>query len=230
MAVGQKASASTGVCCVGLTLEGDDRVVERIGSSSDLQNHIDRIQACLSDMRSMIDNLSIYSGVGLNTGGWEACDLFALCNEVVVELKQEITAKNATVQIHSLPIINGNKAELKIVLRSLLSNALLFCNPENPPVIVIDTKQLSEEERNRLKLGRNSWFKITVQDHGIGFAQEDAEKIFQPFVRLNGKSAYPGSGMGLAISRKIAESHHGIIYAERQENIGTRFILILPQT
>jgi signal transduction histidine kinase len=113
----------------------------------------------------------------------------------------------------------------------LLENALRFSSREAAPLIEMNTELLAngEKEQHRSLVGKD-FFKITVRDNGIGFAQRDAEKIFRPFVRLNGKSEYPGTGMGLAICQKIVEKHNGIIYAEGQENKGSSFTLILPQT
>jgi signal transduction histidine kinase len=74
------------------------------------------------------------------------------------------------------------------------------------------------------------YYKIEIGDNGIGFNQVNAEKIFEPFVRLHSKSEYEGSGLGLSICKKIADNHDGIIYAEGDENKGSRFTLILPET
>ncbi|MFC0771592.1 sensor histidine kinase [Terrimonas alba] len=208
-----------------------DRVVDKIGGSADLQGHITRIQACLSDMRAMLDSLSTYAGIDADDSEMHACDLYKIAGEVKGELKQIIAEKNASVNINSLPIVIGNREQLKLLLKALLENSLRYCNKEVEPVVEVNTEMLSKEEKQRYKsLSAKDFFKITIRDNGIGFAHEDAEKIFRPFVRLNGKSEYPGSGMGLAICRKIAEKHNGIIYAEGHENNGASFTLILPQT
>ena len=208
-----------------------DRFVDKVGDSTDLQGHITRIQACLSDMRTMLDNLATYAGIDAAISEKQTCDLFKIANEVVGELKQVITEKNATININSLPIVNGNREQLKLLVKGLLENALRFSSREGAPLIELNTELLTNVEKEQHQsLAGKDFFKITVRDNGIGFAQPDAEKIFRPFVRLNGKSEYPGTGMGLAICQKIAEKHNGIIYAEGQENKGASFILILPQT
>lgn len=208
-----------------------DRVVDKVGDSADLQGHITRIQACLSDMRTMLDNLATYAGIDADDSEKQACDLFKIANEAMGELKQAITEKNATININSLPIVNGNREQLKLLVKGLLENAIRFSSREAAPLIELNTELLTngEKEQHRSLVGKD-FFKITVRDNGIGFAQPDAEKIFRPFVRLNGKSEYPGTGMGLAICQRIAEKHNGIIYAEGQENKGASFTLILPQT
>lgn len=208
-----------------------DRVVDKVGGSADLQGYITRIQACLGDMRSMLDNLSTYAGVDADSSEVQTCDLFKMANEITGELKQTVIGKNASINVSPLPIITGNREQLKLLLKELLINALRFSNKKTAPVVEVDTALVSREEKQQNKLSsRKDFIKIIVRDNGIGFDPVNAEKIFRPFVRLNGKSEYPGSGMGLAISRKIAEKHNGIIYAEGHENSGASFTLILPQT
>jgi signal transduction histidine kinase len=100
-----------------------------------------------------------------------------------------------------------------------------------PLQIKISSTQLSPDEKQSRGLQYNKdWYRIDVMDNGIGFRQEYAEKIFKPFIRLHGKSEYPGSGMGLAICKKIIENHGGVIYAEGNETTGATFTLILPQS
>jgi signal transduction histidine kinase len=90
---------------------------------------------------------------------------------------------------------------------------------------------MKRDEKNFFKIPLNKeYYKIEISDNGIGFNQVNAEKIFEPFVRLHSKSEYEGSGLGLSICKKIADNHDGIIYAEGDENKGSRFTLILPET
>ena len=90
---------------------------------------------------------------------------------------------------------------------------------------------LHDTEKNSLGLIQDiNYNKIRISDNGIGILPEDTEKIFSPFVRLNGKSEFAGNGIGLAISKKIVDNHQGILYAEKKEDEGARFILIIPQT
>ena len=99
-----------------------------------------------------------------------------------------------------------------------------------PAEINIQSSVLSSGEKDYFKLQQEKkYYKIEIADKGIGFKNEDAEKIFRPFVRLHGKSKFPGSGIGLAICKKIMENHGGIIYAEGNESEGSRFTLILPE-
>jgi signal transduction histidine kinase len=90
---------------------------------------------------------------------------------------------------------------------------------------------MSREEKNACALpAEKDYFQFTVSDNGIGFKQEDAEKIFGPFVQLHGKSAFSGNGIGLALCKRIINNHRGIIFAKSTEDAGTRIIFTLPQT
>jgi signal transduction histidine kinase len=117
------------------------------------------------------------------------------------------------------------------LFKNLIENAAKFRKREGKAAINIRSEELAKDEQSHLKLPAGErYYKITVEDNGIGFDQQWAQKIFEPFVRLHGKSEFPGNGLGLAISKRIAENHKGIIYAESQKDIGSRFIVILPQT
>jgi signal transduction histidine kinase len=113
---------------------------------------------------------------------------------------------------------------------NLIGNGIKFRKPDATPVITIDASIAAEEEVRKHKLaGDTSYYKIKVADNGIGFNPEYAAQIFQMFQRLHGKSEYPGSGIGLAICKKIADYHNGTIFAESIPGEGACFIILLPQ-
>jgi signal transduction histidine kinase len=120
------------------------------------------------------------------------------------------------VEIGELPQIQGDPLQLRRLMQNLIGNALKYHLPGTPPVVKVHARQLS---------GR---VQILVDDNGIGFDQNDAERIFQPFLRLVGRSDYEGSGMGLAICRRIVERHGGEIAASSQPGRGTTFVVTLP--
>ena len=112
-----------------------------------------------------------------------------------------------------------------------MENAIKFAKKNVPPKISITEDQISDEEKKIVPFpDGNNYHKIAICDKGIGFNQANAEKIFEPFIRLHSKSEYEGNGLGLAICKKIVSNHRGIIYAEGNENEGSRFVLILPET
>lgn len=209
-----------------------ERLVNKINpGSDDVAGYITRIQTCLSDMRSMIDSLSLLSGFSGLVQKNETCDTDAIVRETIEELLPETQDRKNVTITSSLPGLQGNRIQYRELFRNLIRNAILFSKSETIPVIELHSTLLSPEEREYFNLPAGSaYYKIVIADNGIGFRQEYSEKIFQPFIRLHGKSEYPGHGMGLAICKKIVENHRGIIYAEGNASEGARFILILPQT
>ncbi len=121
--------------------------------------------------------------------------------------------------------------QVKQLFNNLLSNSIKFKKETNPPIIHIRCHPLEvlEKVKFNLKPDKN-YFKIEFEDNGIGFEKEYDQKIFQIFQRLHGKSQYPGSGIGLAICKKIVENHNGIIFGDGNTQNGATFTVILPET
>jgi signal transduction histidine kinase len=115
-----------------------------------------------------------------------------------------------------LPVVEGDPLQLRQLMQNLIGNALKYHQPATSPEVKVYTKQTPGQVQ------------VFVEDKGIGFDQEDAERIFQPFLRLVGRSQYEGSGMGLAICRRIVERHGGNIVAFSKPGQGTTFIVTLP--
>ena len=121
-----------------------------------------------------------------------------------------------------LPVIEADPLQMRQLLQNLIGNALKFHRPGQPPMI----KVWGEAGQNT---NQQDCIHLMVQDNGIGFEEQHVVKLFQPFMRLHGRSAYEGTGMGLAICRKIAERHNGTITAKSQPGQGTTFIITLPR-
>jgi light-regulated signal transduction histidine kinase (bacteriophytochrome) len=197
---------------------------------NDIERYIVRIETCISDMRSLIDSLSVLSRISSDKIEYSSCNIEAIIKETLADLEQAIKAKKAAITTSALPVIKGDRKQYALLFKHILENALKFSRPDIPPEIQIESSVLSQEEKKQFNLpAENTYYKIEIADNGIGFKQEYAEKIFQPFVRLHGKSQYPGNGISLAICKKIIDSHEGIIYVEGEENKGARFILVLPE-
>ena len=179
----------------------------------------------------MIDGLSLLADVTALVPKNDTCSIDEIVREIIEELlSQEQDRKNVTIT-SPLPLLQGSRTQYRQLFKNLLKNAILFGKSGTISAIEIRAEELPVDEKKYFDLPDNSsYFKITIADNGIGFRQEYAEKIFQPFVRLHGKSEYPGHGIGLAICKKIVSNHQGIIYAEGNTNEGARFMLILPQT
>lgn len=208
-----------------------DRLVNKIDPVDDIAGYITRIQTCIADMRSMIDSLSLLSEFTALVPKNDTCIIEDMVHGVIEELLPQVEDRKRVRITSSLPVLQGSQLQYRQLFRNLLRNAILFSKSETVSVIELHAALLPAEEKRNFNLANNSiYFKIVIADNGIGFRQEYSEKIFQPFVRLHGKSEYPGHGMGLAICKKIVENHRGIIYAEGNASEGAIFILILPQT
>jgi PAS domain S-box-containing protein len=193
------------------------------------QDYLNRMLKAADNMRNLIDNLLEFSRVTRGAATFLKTDLNRLIEEVVAEQELRIEETGAQIEIDQMPQMEIVQSQVKQVFNNLLNNALKFIRPDVKPIVRFRCEHVSPEERSRLKLKQNrEYYKISVEDNGIGFDSAYAEKIFQIFQRLHGKSEYSGSGIGLAICRKIADNHKGLIFAESEPGKGSRFTLILP--
>jgi hypothetical protein len=118
--------------------------------------------------------------------------------------------------------------QIQQLFSNLIGNSLKYSKPEISPVINIDCEIVESGAYSFLKNGKTSFYKISVADNGLGFEQEYAESLFVLFYRLNQKSDFPGSGIGLSICKKIVENHNGYIIAEGKSGVGSTFTFFLP--
>jgi signal transduction histidine kinase len=181
------------------------------------------------NMRNLIDNLLEFSRVTRSTVIFVKTNLNQLITEVLNEQELRIEETNAEISVDKMPELEVVPSQMKQLFNNLLSNALKFIRPDVKPMIAFRCSHLLPEEILMYKLNQNREFvKIRVEDNGIGFDRIYAEKIFQIFQRLHGKSEYTGSGIGLAICRKIVDNHRGLIFAESEPGKGSLFTIILP--
>lgn len=197
--------------------------------SEEAISYFEKIEKTVADMQSLIDGLSALAEVTMSDDN-KACDLNLIIEQVLQESSIWIKQKNATINLCPLPVLNVNFIQLKEVFKNIIDNSLKFQPEWQSPQITIQSEILSFEEKIFFNLDKEKiYFKIKFTDNGIGFKQENADKIFKPFVQLNGRSAFPGNGLGLAICNKIIKMHHGILFATGAENYGSVFILLLPK-
>jgi PAS domain S-box-containing protein len=192
--------------------------------------YLDRIMASTEYMRVLIDNLLEFSRTTRSSRAYQTCPLDQVVRDVVAELDLKVEETRAEVEVNALPVIEAVPSEMNQLFNNLISNAIKFRKPETHPLITItaDTVSKSDKDRFHLPIAVN-FHKITVQDNGIGFEPEYEEKIFQIFQRLHGKTEYAGSGIGLAICKKIVDNHEGVIYAEGKLGQGAKFVMFLPE-
>lgn len=194
------------------------------------QLYLNRMVAATNNMRLLIDNLLDFSRVARTDEEFTPVDLNNIVQKIITDLDVSIEETQATINFEKLPLIEAQAPQMQQLFTNVLSNALKFRTPHVPPQITIHCTPVSGREADKLNLDReNKYFKIDVKDNGIGFEPEYAQRIFQIFQRLHGKAEYPGSGIGLAICKKIVDYHNGIIYASGQLNEGATITIILPE-
>jgi len=194
------------------------------------QRYLERIMTATKSARQLIDGLMDFSRLTREEQSFEKANMNALFQEVKTELELKIEETEATVTSAHLPTLEAVPVQIKQLLSNLLLNSLKFRRQNVAPVIQLGCRKLSKQDVAKHRLDTAvSHFEITVQDNGIGFEEEYAERIFQMFQRLHGKAEYPGAGIGLALCKKIVENHHGIIFAKSQLGHGTIFSIILPE-
>lgn len=197
----------------------------------DVQLYLNRMLAATDNMRTLIDNLLEFSRTSRSSEPFVKTDLNNIISEVRADLELKIEESNTSIESAVLPTIDAIPLQMRQLFTNLFTNAIKFKSADAVPKISITSDTLSEDEKEHHQLRSNTeYFKIIVKDHGIGFDQEFAMKIFQIFQRLHGKAEYPGSGIGLAICKKIVENHLGVIYAQSEPGKGAEFIMILPES
>jgi len=197
-----------------------DRLHKRIEHSDDDKSvdYINRMQNSATRMRSLIDDLLRFSQVGSADYMLKQTDLNEVLQSAIDDLHISIDEKSAQINISHLPTILGEHNKLYQVFLNLLSNGLKFAKPNQLPIINITSQQIVRD--------KIQYWQITVQDNGIGFEQQYADKIFEIFQRLHGRSQYQGTGIGLAICKRIIEKHNAKISVESVLGEGTSFILL----
>lgn len=193
--------------------------------------YLERIAFAANRMRKLITDLLEYSRAGRQKEDDEILQLDNVVNEVIDDLFVVVNEKNAEINIENLPEILGSYTDWRTVFQNLISNAIKFSKPDLNPKIHIKT-EIPSEDFIKLHLEDFdpdvTYYHITVEDNGIGFNQDYADKIFIIFQRLYGKDTYDGTGIGLAVCKKIFEKMEGIIFAESEEGKGSKFHMIFP--
>lgn len=195
---------------------------------ANLTNHgkagLRRMQSSLTKMNLLLDDILAFSAANTIGNEPEKFDLNEVLQRVLESLHQKIAARQAVIEAHDLPVMYGSRQMLQYLLYNLIDNALKFQQDGNIPRITIsaaNVKRRPDKEAGGLEL--KEYLCITVKDNGIGFAQEDADKIFMLFEKIHPRKEYPGSGIGLTISRKIVEAHGGFIEVESEPGKGATF-------
>lgn len=188
-----------------------------------------RMQEAARRMQRLIEDLLAYSRTNNAEQKFELTDLNEILDDVKEELKEELKETNALIKTKSLCVVNIIPFQFRQLLNNLIANALKFSSPGQSPVIQIESEIKDGISLHEPKLlPQKSYCHISISDNGIGFEQQYSDKIFEVFQRLHSKTEYKGTGIGLAIVKKIVDNHGGVITARSELDKGARFDIYLP--
>jgi two-component system CheB/CheR fusion protein len=194
------------------------------------KEYIEKILFSAERMRNLIDDLLNFSRISRFEKKFIKTDLNKVMKDVLSDFDLLIQERNAVVNVDKLPILEAIPLQINQLFNNLLGNALKFTARSDVPTISITCRVLSDNElKNYRQLDKSTqYYEICFIDNGIGFPQEFADQIFIIFQRLNDREDYPGTGIGLALCRKIVRNHGGEIVAKSKEGEGSVFYIILP--
>lgn len=194
-------------------------------------NLLQRIEVASARMNLLVDDLLDYAQLSSDSLLREEVDLNQKIKTILSDLDLMISEKEAEVEVGPLPIVNGYRRQLQQLFENLVSNALKYNRPGTRPFVQIRSLTVTGAESGMDVLPddrEKNFHLITVKDNGVGFEQQYADRIFQVFTRLHGNSEYQGTGVGLAIAKKVVDNHGGYISAESNLGEGATFRVLLP--
>lgn len=195
-----------------------DRLTKRFKNelAEDGRDYIDRMLTSAKRMRRLIDDLLTYSRVTTKAKPFEKTDLKQIVNDVLSDLEVRIEQTGAKIEVGELPEIEADPSQMHQLILNLVANAIKFHKKDVAPTVKIE----ANTQHNQCIL--------TVSDNGIGFEEKYLDRIFTIFQRLHGKHEYEGTGVGLAVCRRIVERHGGNLTAKSSPDHGAKFIVTLP--
>jgi light-regulated signal transduction histidine kinase (bacteriophytochrome) len=200
------------------------------------KDYFSRMQTSAGRMQKLIEDLLAFSRLNIAERKFENTDLNKIVEEVKTELREVILEKHAIIEATDLCEVPLIPFQFRQLMYNLLSNALKFSKPGYPPHIIIKSRIETGSELNKENpalppgklLAKNKYCHITVFDNGIGFDPQYRERIFELFQRLHGKEEYAGTGIGLAIVKKVVEHHNGIVTVSSKLDEGATFNVYIP--
>jgi signal transduction histidine kinase/CHASE3 domain sensor protein len=188
-----------------------------------------KIETAANHMRRLINDLLLFSRANKAEKIFQETDLNTVLKTVTQEMAQSIEEKKAIIQSAQLPVLPAIPFQINQLFNNLINNSLKYGKQDVAPLITIECRVTNAKEDPLLiSDSEKKYYKISFTDNGLGFEQQYAENIFIPFRRLHDTGAYPGTGIGLSICKKIIENHSGFIYAEGKPGIGSTFTFLLP--
>ncbi|MBC7904140.1 MAG: PAS domain-containing protein, partial [Gemmatimonadaceae bacterium] len=202
-----------------------DRVRDKLDASE--INYLEKVINSSNRMQGLVDDILTLSKLSNTQVPHIPTDLNEIATRIVDDLEITIKDKKSLVSIGKLPVIQAVPGQMHQLLQNLISNSLKF-NESNPPVVKVEQKRVTEEIASEFGISKDEFVCIEVRDNGIGFEEKYSDKIFGIFQRLDGNT-YQGSGIGLAICKKIVENYKGHIKATSELGKGSTFTILLPK-
>jgi light-regulated signal transduction histidine kinase (bacteriophytochrome) len=196
--------------------------------SVDAKGKVDVIQKAAERMQELITDILNFSKLSIEREPFVKMDLTQLANEAAEELSGKAKDKKAEIRIEKLPSLSINPSLMRSLFFNLIGNALKYSKKDIAPSIRIYADNQAVNANNADTATNNKYYRIFIQDNGIGFDQQYAERIFEMFKRLHSNTEYEGTGIGLALCKQIMDKHNGFISALGKVNEGATFIVSLP--
>ena len=206
-------------------------VTERYDNLFNAESRVfmDKIISSAGRMSKLIKDLLNFSRMSSNREDFKPVHLNAIVQRILDDQELLIKGLNVRVEVGDLPVIHAVSSQLEHLFANLISNALKFLRLNTQPLLRIQAKPVDGSAYSALIADRR-YVEITVEDNGIGFDEKYVDHIFQVFQRLHGKQEFEGTGIGLAICKRVVSYHHGLITARSHPNQGTTFVVVLPES
>jgi PAS domain S-box-containing protein len=195
--------------------------------NAEARDYLERMVKASRRMQKMIQDLLAYSRVTTKGQPFKLVSLTDVAREVINDLEVSIERSGGRVVVGALPVIEADPLQMHQLLQNLIGNGLKYHRPGVPPEVQLRAEEIRDIS-DAVDSENGGIVRLTIQDNGIGFDEEYLERILQPFERLHGRSEYEGTGMGLAICKKIVERHRGNITAYSKPGQGAVFVIDLP--
>ncbi len=204
---------------------------ENLGEiSPKAKSYLEKINNSATRMTNLIKDVLGYSELSRGHDIFKKTDLNKVLKDVISDYELVIEQKKVAIHWNELPVINVIPLQISQLFSNLISNSIKYSRENVTPEITIQVRKATETEQESYNFAENvTYYKFNFTDNGIGFKTEYAEKIFSIFQRLHGKGEFEGTGIGLAMCKKILENHGGTIYAEPNEAHGANFVFYLPE-
>lgn len=190
--------------------------------------YLDRMRLAASRMQRLINDLLTFARVTTRARPFLETDLNIIVQEAIDDLEASVRAHRGEIEVGPLPTIEADPLQMRQVFQNLIGNALKFHKPDVPPHVRISAEISNEAGEDSSP--ERQFCTIRVEDNGIGFDEKYLDRIFTVFQRLHGREQYEGTGVGLAVVRKIIARHNGTITAQSTQGVGSTFIIVLPTT